>query len=141
MIADFTVKIKNKLDCLILRLGIKYNIWRGILNVANVNNGDIIKTYKQLCSLLEIKPCGGDSKKAQIKKMNELFSFERQGNAFLIKEIYGEKHNSLSSGYFANGLQKILLTKMINWKTNIITMKFSEWIDWLDIINPNYELC
>ena len=108
------------------------------MNVANIKSGDVINTYKELCELLDIKQCGGDSKKSQVKKMKELFLFEQKGRRFIIKDVYSEKHSSISSGHLSNGLQKILLTKLIENKTNIITMKYAELIDWLGIVNNAY---
>jgi hypothetical protein len=138
LIGKKAYKFKKTSWTFILEFSIKYRDGGEYLNVASIQNGDIIKTYKELCSLLEIKQCDGNSKKAQIKKMKELFSFEKKGRSFIIKEVYGEKHSSLSSGHLANGIQKILLTKLIENKTNIITMKYTELIDWLGIINSSY---
>lgn len=58
------------------------------MNFDNIQVDMKIPNYKALCRLLDEPIKGGDSKKAQIKAWNRFFSFEREGNAFIIKEVY-----------------------------------------------------
>ena len=46
-----------------------------------------IPNYRALCKLLEEPIKDGNSKEAQLKKWGKHFTFERQGNAFIITEI------------------------------------------------------
>ena len=48
----------------------------------------IIKNYKELCSLLSLPVLTSDSKKAQLKELERFIRFDKDGHKFIIKEIY-----------------------------------------------------
>lgn len=58
------------------------------IKIENLENGSVIKNYKELCKILEIKNCGGNSKKAQLEKLGRNCDFEKKGRAFIINEVY-----------------------------------------------------
>jgi hypothetical protein len=58
------------------------------MNLNNIEVGMIVKNYKELCILLEEDILDGNSKKAQLKKWERFFDYEKQGYKFAIKEIY-----------------------------------------------------
>ena len=53
-----------------------------------LHNGQIIKNYKELCSILGLETKSGDSKVAQLKELERYFSYKRDGHKFIIEEIY-----------------------------------------------------
>lgn len=72
------------------------------MNTTGLYEGLRVKNYKTLCELLGVKPkAGGDSKKAHIKEMERYFKFHKEGNAFVIDEVYTqalEKKDGRSNG-------------------------------------------
>ena len=58
------------------------------MKIENLKEGLIVKNYKELCSLLGIKPTGGDSKKAQLKELERFIKYHKEGNKFVVDEIY-----------------------------------------------------
>lgn len=59
------------------------------INTSKINVGDVIKNYKELCSILGEKPTsGGDKKKAHIKEIQRFVDYEKKGHKFVIKDIY-----------------------------------------------------
>lgn len=54
----------------------------------NLKVGQIYKSYRQVCEALCEDVRGGSSKMAQIKEWNCYFKYEKDGNKFIIKEIY-----------------------------------------------------
>lgn len=72
------------------------------MNLTKLEVGLKIKNYKALCELLGVKPkAGGDSKKAHLKEMERYFKYYKQGNAFVITEVYTqvlEKVDGRSNG-------------------------------------------
>lgn len=58
------------------------------MKLSAVQVGLRLKSYRELCTLLEEPVKGGDSKKAQLKEWGRYFSYEQQGNTFIIKEVY-----------------------------------------------------
>lgn len=60
------------------------------MKTENLKEDMVIKNYRRLCELLEIEVTGGDSKKSQLKELDMYCSYEKQGNKYIIKEIYTE---------------------------------------------------
>lgn len=60
------------------------------MNIENLKEGMVIKNYRRLCKVLNWKVTGGDSKKSQLKELDRFCNYEKQGNKFIIKEIYLE---------------------------------------------------
>lgn len=60
------------------------------MKIENLKSGMVAKNYKELCSMLEIKPTGGDSKKSQLKELERFIKYHKEGNKFIVDEIYSE---------------------------------------------------
>lgn len=61
------------------------------LNVHNLHKGDVIKDYETMCELLNDKQYPVSNRKdrmAQFKKWRRYFDYKRNGNKFIIKEVY-----------------------------------------------------
>jgi len=55
-----------------------------------VKTSNTIANYKFLCAILGLKIKTSDSKKAQLKEMDRYFKYHKDGNKFIIDEIYTE---------------------------------------------------
>lgn len=60
------------------------------MNIENLKQGMILKNYKELCSVLEIKPSDGNGKKSQMKELERYIKYHKEGNKFIIDEVYNE---------------------------------------------------
>lgn len=58
------------------------------MNLNNLSVGLRLKSYKALCEILEEPVHAGNSKVAHLKEFDRYFSYTRQGNAYIIQEIY-----------------------------------------------------
>ena len=58
------------------------------MNIEKINEGDVIKNYKEMCNLLDDDILAGNSKKAQLKEWERYFDFGRKGQKFIIEKIY-----------------------------------------------------
>lgn len=73
--------------------------------IPNLATGQEFKSYYDLCATLRIEPKEGNSKKSQMKEINRFMLLEKEGNKFIIKEIYDkpkpkeEKPNARNSKY------------------------------------------
>lgn len=73
------------------------------MEIENLTEGMEIKNYKELCNILNIKTKAGNSKKSQLKELERYCNYIKEGNRFIIKEIYkdpkikedGRKTNNL----------------------------------------------
>lgn len=60
------------------------------MNIENLKQGMILKNYRQLCLVLEIEPTGGCKKKSQIKELERYIKYHKEGNKFVVDEVYEE---------------------------------------------------
>lgn len=58
------------------------------IKVDNLKIGQVAKNYKELCSILEIKVEAGNSKKSQLKELERFINYHKEGNKFVIDEIF-----------------------------------------------------
>lgn len=70
------------------------------MNIENLKsyinqNGNVIKNYKELCSILQIDVKSGKSKKYQINNLNNFVSFSRQGQKYIIDKIKNTTNNKI----------------------------------------------
>ena len=49
------------------------------MNLNNLKPGMKVKNYKELCKLLEIEPKTSNSKKKQLKEIDEVIKYEKTG--------------------------------------------------------------
>ena len=85
------------------------------MNIENIKKGMVIKNYKELCKLINIKPTTGEAKQNQLNKLAELVEYHKEGNKIIIDNI---KKLSLEESKTSS---KKLLTNNIN--NNIIIQK------------------
>lgn len=58
------------------------------MKVENLAIGQVVKNYKELCTLLEIDIKSGASKRSQLKEMERYFKYEKEKYKFVITDIY-----------------------------------------------------
>lgn len=58
------------------------------MKTENLKVGMVIKNYKELCKLLEIPVKAGDSKKSQIKALEQCCKYHKEGQKFIVDEVY-----------------------------------------------------
>lgn len=126
------------------------------MNVENLCEGLIIKNYKELCVLLEIKVTGGDSKKSQLKDLERYCKYHKEGNKFIIDEIYSEvkmkvdmrntvkdddKRHEGNSSVYGDDIKRLLLYLMASSnEDDEIILPISILLNKLSMTNINYSL-
>lgn len=82
---------------------------------ANIEmNGDnTVKNYKVMCSLIGEEVLNGASKKAQLNRWKRYFDFHKDGQRFVIDEIYDEPFVSDDQRFYRHfkGEEKFLISK------------------------------
>ena len=58
------------------------------MNVKHIQVGQVFKNYKVLCEYLNEPIKSGKSKQLQLKDWERYFSYKKQGNSFIISNIY-----------------------------------------------------
>ena len=53
-----------------------------------LTNGMVFKSYRALCENMNWKPTGGDTKVANMKKLDAICTYHKQGNSIVIDEVF-----------------------------------------------------
>ena len=108
------------------------------------------KNYKELCKVLEWEVSSGNTKKKQLRILSEICDYEKQGNKFIIKEIYKNsevhldmrgKQDNNTAPYVENIKLNIigeLLTKGFNGK---YVVGKGVLLRNIGLTNTNYSYC
>ena len=72
------------------------------MKIENLKEGMVIKNYKELCELLEIKPTTGRGKQNQLLLLNTWCDYHKQGNKFIIDNIFKEQKPIIKNNTFRN---------------------------------------
>ena len=117
------------------------------MNIENLCEGLVIKNYKELCRLLEIKVEAGNSKKAQLKELDRFIKYHKEGNKFIIDEIYSivkdkvDLRNEGNSSIYGDNIKRLLLLLMATSVENDeIILPISILLNKLSMVNVNYSL-
>lgn len=123
------------------------------MNIENLANGLIIKNYKELCLLVNEPIKTGKSKQLQLKEYERYFNYEKQGNKFIIKEIYeipipkedGRINNKGGNNNKYNDyIEKLIMYELskrpLSTDGKIINMSRNGLYLQLHMINGNYNM-
>jgi hypothetical protein len=118
------------------------------MDIKNLTEGQVLKNYKELCGALNIPIKSGNTKKAQIKDLECYVKYHKQGNGFVIDEIYKnplEKVDNRIDGNnakYAEYIDSLLLhmcSETFDSKYNYITLSTNGILLALNMVNANYR--
>lgn len=66
------------------------------MNIEKLTTGMIIKNYKSICEVLEEDVKTGGAKKNQLNWFAEYFKYHKEGNKFIIDEIYNKEVSAMT---------------------------------------------
>lgn len=116
-------------------------------NYNNLETGQSHKSYRKLCEVLGAKVTTGASKQAQFKEWECYFSYKKQGNSFVITEIYDapkERVYNYSGGNnkvkYIDGIEKLILDLLVQCDNDEKTLFLSKnkLLRELNMINKRY---
>lgn len=116
------------------------------MNINQLKINMVVKNYKELCILLDEKSKGGDSKKSQLKEWDRYFKYHKDGNKFIIDEIYDvpkekEDRRSESGSIYSEDVQKLLLDLLAQKENDgNIFLSCNQLLLKLQMVNSNYSL-
>jgi hypothetical protein len=120
------------------------------MKLDNLQIGQIIKNYKELCTLLNWKVSSNNSKKAQLKELERYVKYHKEGNKYIIDEIFQEpnekqdnrKNNKGKSAEYIDDLELRLLGEFLTkGKGNNLTIGKSVLLRDTGLVNSNYSYC
>ncbi|MGG1664504.1 hypothetical protein [Brevibacillus sp. NRS-1366] len=120
------------------------------MDLSNISKGQIVKNYKEMCNLLYEPVLAGNSKKAQLKEWERYFSFYKDGNKFVIVDVYTEPLQRQDERNSNGGVRKLLphavrMDRILMYQLNLIENKgeiflpISSLLKEMNMINQNYN--
>lgn len=116
--------------------------------VKQLKVGQEFKSYRAVCEILGEKQKGGTSKNAQLKEWSRYFNHRKDGNKWVITEIYGnplDKYDArslLSGGSdYTEDLQTLILMLIeLTGNENNLVITRNNLIMQLGLVNSNYKV-
>ena len=111
------------------------------LNTDQLDVGLIVKNYKELCVLLGESIKAGNSKKTQLKEWERYFDYEKQGNKFIITNIYDHPMDRIDLRHskrtpYIDYIEELLISVLVNKKKLFLSR--NAILKSLEMINDNY---
>lgn len=114
------------------------------MDLSKIQPSMIVKNYKEMCRKLSEPVLAGNSKKAQLKEWERYFRYHKEGNKFIIDDIYKEPKPAVDNrGYgFTEHIEKLILDLLAQDQNNGMLF-FPKYIllRELKMINGNYAYC
>ena len=103
-----------------------------------------IKNYKEMCSLLKENVTDGNSKKAQINRWKRYFDFYKEGQKYIITEIYAVPYptddaRKRKEGLYIKYIELLLLEFLANQEGHTVTISNKDMYRVLGMVNDNYK--
>lgn len=104
------------------------------------------KNYKELCQTMDWEVKGGNTKKAQLKDLERYCKYHKEGNSFVIDEIYDTpKPKEDNRNKYGDYLEKLIIHEIskrpLNKDKRTITLARNVFYLQLHLINMNYNYC
>lgn len=118
------------------------------MNIDNLREGQVIKNYKELCSILGEKVKDGKSKRIQLEKLSEAIEYHKEGNKFVIDRIIKNEVDMMDKRKLGNnntqarGIRYSICNLLSNYKIgNDEVIGFSKYmlLKKLNMVNMNYK--
>lgn len=118
-----------------------------MVDVSNIKEGLTVNNYKAMCGLLNESVKGGSAKKAQLSEWERFFKWNKNGNKFIIIEIYDiPKEKTIAHGgnrnvveYLPN-IEKLLFDLLASKKFNgEMCLPKMLLLALLKMVNDNYK--
>lgn len=124
-------------------------------NLEEIKQGQKIKNYKELCTLFNMPVKSGNAKIAQMKEIAQYINLEKQGNGFIVAEIYdkpiekidnrgkskGSRNNNNKFGEFIDPLLENFLYKRMKDDDYVIYITNNCIGEIIHMVNYNYRTC
>lgn len=106
---------------------------------------NVVKNYKVMCDLLDEEISAGDSKKAQINRWKRYFDFHRDGQHYVIDEIYDEPFTTDDArkrreGLYVKYIELLLLEFLSRQQDYKVTVGNKEMYRILGMTNDRYDI-
>lgn len=124
------------------------------MDTSSLHPGDTFKNYKELCSVLQISPKEGNSKKKQLKEIESVITYHKLGRTFIIDSINNVadapiidlsttptyKKNNRLYYHFSNYVQAILMQYLVYaTEDGILDVPMIQLCKIVGLLGSNYD--
>lgn len=94
------------------------------MKIENLKENMVLKNYKELCSVLEIKVATGKQKQLQFKELERYCTYHKEGNKIVIDKLFKEvkvkvdKRSNGNNTKYSGELEYLILTLLDKFKIN-----------------------
>lgn len=118
------------------------------IKTENLKVGLVVKNYRELCKLLGADIKDGKSKRLQIKDWERYFRYSRDGNKYIIEEIYDEpapkldkrKDGNTNNNKYGSIVQELIVDLLLK-NTFKLFAPLTFFLKQFDMVNINYNFC
>lgn len=114
------------------------------MNIDNLYTEFVGNNYKHMCKILEEKVKTGKAKQLQMKMWACYFEHERQGNKFILKEIYDVPKELGKGGNFTpyiTEINELIVQLLLRSDEKRVILPKNQLFLLLNMINGNYREC
>lgn len=118
------------------------------MKIEKLTEGMLIKNYKELCALLDLPVRNGKSKRLQLEDLARFVQLEKQGNKFLVKEIYEMAKPKIdkrtlpgktgNNALYSKDIQALIIDYLAKQKDYCCFLSINAFLKELEMINKNY---
>lgn len=107
--------------------------------------GMVVKNYKELCSILGVETKTGKSKQLQLEDFARYFSWDKDGNKFIITDIYDtpiSKEDSRSLGNrnkYCKYIERNILKYLLSKNDSYISMPLRRWYGIAGLVGDDFN--
>lgn len=115
------------------------------MNIDNISKGQIFKNYKHLCQELGEQVKDGNAKKAQLKMWEGCFSYFKEGNKFIITEIFDNPNIHIIKRGGANHIlphahkMELSLLNVLNANNGELSYTMNRLLKDMNMVNLNFK--
>ena len=114
------------------------------MKLDNLEVGQVVKNYKELCGLLDIEPKTGNAKKYQLIDIERHLKYEKQGHKFVIVELLLAPEEKKGKGGSNNTLpfideMELLVIDLLFDSDEVLIISNSKLLKELWIVNKHYH--
>ena len=115
------------------------------MNVSSLSGGLVVNNYRELCKLLGEEIKGGNSKKYQMQEWERYFSWQKEGNKFIITEIYNNPKDKVdlraegNNSIYSEEIQLMILDLIARKNDEDIMLSTCKLLTALAMINERYS--
>ena len=109
----------------------------------NLKVGQVFKNYKAICEWLEVKPASGNTKIAHMKDFDRYCKYHKDGNKFVIDEVYDvpleRENNRYGNSEYCENLEPIILHTLKYAEDYHIKCSVGRALTFTNMVNKNFQ--